>query len=302
MPTVEKQTPRKKRTVKETSKKVLKKRTASGITSMHKADGFESAWPGDDGIKINIYGRSKTGKTTLWVTFPGPILARICPRGRRPGEMRSIDTPEYRKKINPVILRHVDDLPKILERAGEYRTVVQDHGTSLQDLTIMKILGLDSIPLSLARQAGKGESWSLVSQQQYGQVAIMMKGMFRSLLDLPQNIVIVAQEREFNTDNESDLIMPFVASALTPSVVGWLNPAVDYICQTFIRGKTEDKKVKIAGRTTIQRKRVSGVEYCLRVGPHDVFTTGFRVTKGTKLPECIVDPTFDKINKLIQGC
>lgn len=285
MPTVKKQTPRKK--------------TVKGQTA--KRSKYESAWPDDDGIKMNLYGRSKTGKTTLWATFPGPILAIICSGGKRPGEMRSIDTPEYRRKINPVIMRHIDEIPEILEDAENYRTVVLDHATSLQDFAIMKLLGLDSVPLSLARQAGKGESWSLVSQQQYGQVAIIMKGAFRSLLDLKGNTVIVAQERVFDTDEESDLIMPFVASALTPSVVGWLNPAVDYICQTFIRGKTEEKKIKVGKTTATQRKRVPGVEYCLRVGPHDVFTTGFRVTKGTKLPDYIVDPTFDKINALIQG-
>lgn len=285
MPEIKKQTPRKKKTVK--------KHSVSGANSTRRTE-YASAWPDDDdGISINLYGRSKTGKTTLWATFPGPILAIICSGGKRPGEMRSIDTPEYRKKINPVILRRTDQLPEFLEMSNDYQTVVIDHVSSLQDHTLKEVLGLEELPAQ--------KSWGMATQQQYGTCSLRMKEMLRSVLDLSCYRVIVAQERDFNTDTEGDLLMPFVASALTPSVVGWLNPAVDYICQTFIRGKTEEKKIKIGKRTTLQRNRIPGVEYCLRVGPHDVFTTGFRVTKGTELPEFIVDPTFDKINALIQG-
>jgi hypothetical protein len=114
------------------------------------------------------------------------------------------------------------------------------------------------------------------------------------------NVVIVAQEREFNTEDNNDLLMPFVASALTPSVVGWLNPACDYIGQTFIRQKEVIKKVKIAGKVK-ERRMTDGVEYGLRTAPDPTFTTKFRLPKGTPVPDVIIDPDYDKIYALIRG-
>jgi hypothetical protein len=114
-------------------------------------------------------------------------------------------------------------------------------------------------------------------------------------------VVIIAQEREFNTDNDSELLVPYVASALTPSAVAWLHSACDYICQTFIRQKVQEKEAIIGGKKIKTHQPTTGVEFCLRVAPHSVFTTKFRVPKGTPLPEIIVDPDYSKLITLIQG-
>jgi hypothetical protein len=176
---------------------------------------------------------------------------------------------------------------------GGYKTVVLDHASGLQDMVLKEILGVDELPAQ--------RSWGMAKQQDWGQCALMMKEILRALLSLRCNVVIVAQEREFNTETESELVMPYVASAMTPSVVGWLNPACDYICQTFIRPRMVEQKVLIAGKEQITRKRGKGVEYCLRTAPHDVFTTKFRIPKGTRLPEAIVDPSYNKVIELIRG-
>lgn len=251
----------------------------------------------EDPIKINLYGQSGTGKTTLWATFPKPILAIICSGASRPGETRSIDTKEYRKTISQVVLNESNELQGLVDyqkSEGKYATVVLDHASGLQDLILREVVGLAEIPVQ--------KSWGMASREQYGQIANQMKERFRSLLDLSCNIVIVAQEREFEVESVTDLIMPHVAGALMPSVAGWLHPAVDYICQTFLRAKTETKEVNVGNKKVKTKERVEGqVEYCLRTAPHDVFTTKFRVPKGTPLPEVIVNADFDKIMELIQG-
>lgn len=250
----------------------------------------------NDGVKLNVYGRSGTGKTTLWATFPKPILAIICSGGSKPGELRSINTPGYRKTIKQVPLKTSSEIKELVafqSSSNEFATIVLDHASGLQDMALKEILGLDKIPEQL--------SWGVASQQQYGQCALQMKTQLRLLLDLPCNVVIVAQEREFNTESESNLLMPYVASALTPSVVGWLNPACDYICETFIRPKMVEKEIKVKRKTITRLVRGKGVEYCLRVAPDEIYTTKFRVPKGTPLPDVLVDPDFDKIKKLIQG-
>lgn len=254
------------------------------------------------GIKINLYGRSGTGKTTLWSTFPKPILAIVCSGGSKPGELRSIDTPENRKTISQVVIKNTGEVRELIDYQSDlattlpgkkFATVVLDHATGLQDLTLKEILGLEELPAQ--------GSWGMAKQQEWGQCALQMKEVFRALLSMDCNVVIVAQEREFNTDADEDFLMPFVASALTPSVAGWLNPACDYICQTFIRQKTKEVVTKIKKKEIRTRKRVRGVEYCLRTAPHEVFTTKFRLPKGTRLPDELIDPSFEKINRLIQG-
>jgi hypothetical protein len=259
-----------------------------------------SAWDTCPGIHINLYGRSGTGKTTLWSTFPGPILALICSGGNKPGELKSIDTPENRKKITPLNIKSSKEFGERVRKAftENWQTIVLDHATGLQDLILAEILGIEEAPPQL--------SWGLATQQQYGQLALQMKEHLRTLLNFPLNVVVVAQERDFNTEGTNELIMPYIASALTPSVVGWLNPACDYVVNTFIRQKeiltTQTMGEGKNKKETTTRKVLKGqVEYCLRTGPDAVFTTKFRIPKGRRLPEVIVDPSYQSIIKLIKG-
>lgn len=245
-----------------------------------------------EGLKVALYGRSGTGKTTFWATFPKPILAIICSGGKRSGELRSVQNIKGISKFDLSESSQIIELAAELEES-KYKTVVLDHATYLQDLTLKEILGLDDVPVQ--------SSWGLASQQQYGQVAIQMKELLRRLLDLSQNVVIVAQEREFGTDSESDLILPSVGCALTPSITGWLNPACDYIFQTYIGRRKEKRKVKIGGKVITKEVAGDKVDYFLRTGPNDVYTTKFRVPKGHNLPNEVCDPSYEKIVSIIQG-
>jgi hypothetical protein len=254
--------------------------------------GFEE----DHGIQILLYGRSGTGKTTLWSTFPGKILAIICSGGLQAGELRSVDTPENRDKIRQVVLENSGEIRDIVayaaDPANEFKTIVLDHASGLQDLVLKEILGLTQLPAQM--------SWGLATQQQYGQCTLQCKELLRALLGLKANIVIVAQEREFGGGEGQELIKPTVGAGLTPSLTGWLNTAVDYIGQTYIRGKVEMRKQKALGREVEQAVRVKGVDYVLRALPDEVYTTKFRMPKGRQIDD-IVDPTYDKIISLIRG-
>lgn len=251
----------------------------------------------EDGIQIMLYGRSGTGKTTLWGTFPKPILAMICSGGLRTGELRSLDTPENQGKIQSVVLNSPEEFKTIVDyqaREVPYKTLVLDHVSGFQDLVLCDLLGLAEIP------AQKG--WGLASQQQWGQVAAQCKEYIRSMLNLACNVVIIGQERE-NKPKEGLIESNnwAVGVATIPSLAEWLNPAVDYICQTFIRAKMINGSMKVAGKDMPTRKRAGGVEYCLRTGPHDVFTTKFRKPKDRVLPEVLVNPTYESIYAIIKG-
>jgi hypothetical protein len=267
-----------------------------GVLDRIKPIGFTK----DDPIKMLLYGKSGSGKTSIWATWPKPILAVLCSSLKEPGELRSIDRKDW-SSIEQVTVQSTGEVREIVDYAkqGHYRTVVLDHASGFQDLTLKEILGLEELP------AQKG--WGLASQQQYGQSSLMCKESFRALLDLPTNVVIVAQERAFNAEGESELLAPYVGGAMTPSVFGWLAPACDYVCQTFIRPKMVTKQVKVGDKVVAMSERARGpkgeqlVEYCLRTAPHDMYAGKFRVPKGTPLPDVLIDADYTKIAKLIQG-
>lgn len=263
-------------------------------TPTFSVNGARSAWDLTTGLKVLLYGQSGTGKTTLWATFPKPILALICSGGQRPGELRSIDTPENRKAIDARIVETVGAIEELLADAGEFATVVLDHVSGLQDLTLKEILGIEEIPAQ--------KSWGMATQQQYGQSTLQCKEILRQLLGLGGHVVIIGQERTFGGREDGidpELVKPTVGCAVTPSLCGWLNPACDYVLQTFKRPRMRTKITKVGEKEVKTVARDKGVDYCLRCEPHDVFMTKFRVPKGRPLPDVIVDPSYDKLASVI---
>lgn len=254
----------------------------------------------EGGFKVCIYGRGKTGKTRLACTFPKPLLLIGTEDGTK-----SVSNV---KGVDFVMLDSSDDLVELVEllKEGKYKSAVLDTAGGFQDIILKEVLGLDEVPVSKFKKAGKGEAWGITDRATWGTVGTQFKERMRMLLNLSQtqalNIVCIAHERNFNDDNErGDVIFPTIGAALTPSAAGWLNAACDYICQTFIREEVTTKSIKIAGKLTTTSKRTGKMEYCLRTGPHDIYMTGFRVPKGTVLPDVIVDADYEKIAALVAG-
>ena len=253
-------------------------------------------------LKVLVYGISGTGKTTFWSSFPGKIFAIVRSGLKQPGEMLSLDTPELRKKITLFYLDEIAEFKGAIDIAAaddSYSTVVVDHASGVQDLALQEVLGLTELPAQ--------KSWGLATRQEWGQCISMTKECLRATLNLEKDVVIVAQERDFETednpvDPDSELLVPHIGAGLSPSLVEWLNPACDYIVQTLIRQKYETFTQKIAGKDqSLRRKVPDEFEYCLRTGINSVYTTKFRKPKGRELPDIIVDPDYDKFLKLVRG-
>jgi hypothetical protein len=275
------------------------KRPDGGVLSRIAPVGFNE----DDPIQLLLYGRSGTGKTTVWSTFPKPILGIICSGGtRNPGELRSIAKPGAGQDIKHVRLQSSDELRTITEALHDgrlkYNTVALDHASGFQDLILKELLGLESIPVQ--------KTWGLASRETYGTVGIKFKEYLTALVDAPANVVIVAHERGFVTDGgDSEVIQPFVGAALMPSLSGWLNGTLDYIGQTFLRHHEEERVQKIGGKPKKIMVKTAKIEYCLRVGPHPSYATKFRVPEPDKVPDVIVlsppGSAYSKIRGAIQA-
>jgi hypothetical protein len=255
------------------------------------------AFDPEDGIKVLLYGQSGTGKTSLWGTFPKPILSLICSGGTNSGECRTL---EGIPDIYQFSLDKSEEIEQLFDEGlDRFRTLVLDHCTGFQDLILTEVVGLEDVPVQ--------KGWGTASQQQWGQISLLCKERIRRLLGFDGNVVIISQERTFNAKDEvqqlSDVIRPFVGAAQTPTLTGWLNTACDYVCQTFKRAQLRVDRMEVAGQVMEQTIPTGKVEYCLRTGPSVEATTKFRVPRrlANELPDVIVDPTYDKLVALIGG-
>lgn len=241
----------------------------------------------ETGIKMNVYGRGKTGKTRLACTFPKPLLLIGTEDGTKSVRGMGVDY---------VRIHQSAELPELCGalRQSKYKTAVLDTAGGLLDIVLKEVLGLDELPLQ--------RSWGMAEQRDWQTCGAQVKERLHGLLDLADrynlNVVVIAHERNFNEEQNSDVMIPSIGAALTPTVAAWLNNACDYICQMFIREEVVQQKSKTG--PTINRK-TGKKEFCLRVGPHPIYQTGFRLPPNTELPDCIVDPTYEKIARLIRG-
>jgi len=241
-----------------------------------------------------FYGRSGTGKTTLASTFPAPILLLDV---NDEGTDSVLDMSDDDLKVWDIEDGEEFDEAYwwLKQNPGKFATVVIDTTTMLQTKQVEEISGK-----SLEKTGKFAGDWGTMTKQDWGKVASWMKTRITRFRNLPMTVVFIAQERLFNVEGDDEdsvgLIDPEVGPALSPSVKSHLNAAVGMIGQCYVRVK-KIKKKDAKGKLTTEKR----YEYCLRVGPSDIYATKVRKPKRIKLPEVIVDPEYDDLIAMIQG-
>lgn len=255
-------------------------------------------------LKVSFYGLPKTGKTRLGCTFPKPLLII----GTEDGTDSVVGTPG----VDFVQLGNTAELVQLVQGTlmnGKYKTVMLDNATKFRDMRIDEIWAEKGVSVIPEKKP------FLYADREWKEVWVQSSKELRNylglLLDLPRtidlNVIVVAHEQNFAEEggavDHGDVIKPAIGSALGKSLCAWLNGECSYICQTFIRPQTKKKIIKLPGNKVRElEERTGKKEFCLRVGPHETFITGFRVPLGRpELPDVIVDPHYDKIVKIING-
>ena len=237
----------------------------------------------DDYVTALIYGRSGSGKTTLASTFPKKILLLdIHDRGTDSiWDVEGIDV------INVESWLDFEAIYWALQKGEhEYKTVVIDTVSNLQDLAIKEVKRREHVEIDGA-----------MSQRLWGDTSRIMSQWIYAYRDLNMNVVFIAQERSkrgTDDDNYDDQLDPEVGPAVIPSISKVICAAVKVIGNTYIRQITRPS-TKNPGQLVVQ------TTYMLRVGPHPFYITKVRSPKSFKLPGSLKDADYAAIRALMRG-
>jgi len=240
-----------------------------------------------------FYGKSGSGKTTLACSFPKPILL-IDINDEGTDSVSDMDDAD----LKVWDIAEFDDIEDaywyLKENPKEFKTVALDTVTMLQTKCIEAIMGT-----KLEKSGKVAGDWGTMTKQDWGKVAARMKIWITRFRNLPMNVVFLAQERTFNVSDDDDdigLLDPEVGPALSPSVKSHLNAAVTMIANTYIRVRYPKKKDE-KGRLKSTKK----YDYCLGVGPSDIFARKVRKPKKIELPDAVIDPDYEDLISIIKG-
>lgn len=222
-----------------------------------------------------LYGKSNTGKTYVSSTFPKPLLyVRIGDDGlgtiaRMPGDIRAIS------------IKSVDELNSIfeeLESDTTYKTVVFDTFSLLvSEWTSEKVI-----------QKNKR-----MTQQLWGDLKIDQEEAVKKAqrLSMSRIVVLTCHESKDTIEGMEDEIAPEV------------RPSVSKGARTYLEGMANFgiHTTKIIKEITKNGVSKEVVKYAADVGPNPYYWTKLQIDPSIKVPERIINPTYDKIVAVVNA-
>lgn len=276
-------------------------------------------------MKCCFYGMNRTGKTTLLATFPKP-LALFSFEPSRTGGAESVSGVSgitvFRRGTEEEVAEGTAEFSSVNEgvemaralrgsRGGGFRTVGVDSATSLEWACLEELM----------RAAGKDMPTTLlfgtVPDGMYPMRSEKAKEVLREFIDVPAHVVVTAKEKDHNPPKEErrnektgklqpDLRNRIVrglqkeswyAPALGFSAMSWLVDACGYtgrMEQVEEYANVENPLTKVVEQVKTGRHVIA-----LRCRRHVNFEAGFRCPDRDRVPEFIVDPTYEKILEAI---
>lgn len=255
----------------------------------------------DEFLKLTIYGKNRTGKTTLGCCFPKPLLL-ISFEPSNSGGARSVRKVEG---VDMVRVRTTDDAEQLAgELVGDtrYITHVLDTATSLQEVNLEKVLGR-AAPVQYT--FGNGQ----VSRDDYRDRSELTKTVLKAYLSLPVNTIVLAQEHDVN--KYKDGLDPFFHCDLGDSPAKWLFDMSDDFFQLYLAKEVVQEKRTVPGRNgqkpkeSIVIRETGRMIRRLRLMPTDNFAAGTRADDPENVPEYVEARTpaemYKRLMAIIQG-
>ena len=175
--------------------------------------------PSSAKLKMLIYGKSGTGKTTFGATAPKVLFV-----SSEAGLLSVAD-----KKVQYAQINNLQDLRDVylhLQKGGhDFETVVLDSLTDMQNHIIMQITGGKRMPQ-------KGE-WS--------DFGFEMNKVLRMFRDLPMHVIFLALEKDIEgEESETSMLMPDLYGSVRDKVGGYM----DYVGRIGMWSVTDSNGTK----------------------------------------------------------
>lgn len=264
----------------------------------------------EERVKMCVYGRNRSGKTTLASMFPKPLLFISC----EPAHCGGVQSVSNVKGATVILVedkpasgeklfgrKKIEAIGDELARSNHYNTVVLKTATSLQDMILEEMKKeFPGIPL-----IGKG------AKDTWGMRAGRLHDTMRPLLDLKHmNVVILAQEKDHNPpvgeggfpDLKAKLLQTmqqgsFMAPALGAANAQWLQDACGYVIQIYEDETTQEVVIPMhnpdgtPAPPVTQRVGTGKRQRHLRLLYHANFAAGGKWQYDRNMPEFVTAPT-----------
>lgn len=224
------------------------------------------------GKLVAIYGKSGSGKTTLGASFPKPMLyVRIGDDGGSViKDVDGISAVEITKTSQIKIL--IDELMN----DNKYKTVFFDTFS-----LIVNEWKNDNIVSKKKK----------MTQQAWGDLLTETEEIIRNLHALSKNkwVIISGHEVTDVIEGMEDELLPDVRIAVSKGARTYLEGMVNYGLHTIV----VEKEIEKDGES----KTV--VKHAVDIGPNPYYWTKFQSVKDKKIPKRMVNPSFNKLQSLI---
>lgn len=227
-----------------------------------------------------IYAISGAGKTRLSATLPNPLIIDVNEKGT--GSTRRDTDPH----VYPVdYWQEINEIYWYLQAGNhDFQSWILDGVTAMQTLCMNFVLGDEA-----SRDASRDPD--MPSRQTWGKTGQLMKTQITNFRNLPMNGCFTALTRSnASGDDDDDMGETVTGPAVSPSVAGHLEAAVDTIGYLF----TREVMVKVKG--TDEKKKATRRR--LLVGPSAKYVTKDR---NGLFGEFVDSPDLGKMLKVIHG-
>ncbi len=230
----------------------------------------------EQGKLVVLYGRSGSGKTWFGASFPKPMLyLKIGDDG-----------------VNTI--KKVDDIyVKELKKVGELKVALKECLTDKKFASVF----IDTFSLLVNEWKNENvlEKNKRMTQQAWGDLATDTEECIRLAhkVSLKKWVILSCHEVVDTIDGMEDELLPDVRASVSKGVRTYLEGMANYGVHTVkIQKEVDNPKT---GETEMK------VRFAADVGPNPYYWTKLQVDPTVKVPKRIINPTFNKLMKVVDS-
>lgn len=221
---------------------------------------------------VALYGKSGSGKTTLGATFPKPMLyVKIGDDGSS-------------------VIKDVEDIDAIeITKVGQIKQLLKE----LEINKTYKSVFFDTFTLIVNEWKNENivSKKKKMTQQAWGDLLVDTEELIREMHKLSKKkwVIISGHEVTDSIEGMEDELLPDVRMSVSKGARTYLEGMVNYGLHTIV----VEKEIEKDGDSKIVNK------HAVDIGPNPYYWTKFQSIKSKKIPKRMLNPTFNKLNELM---